>query len=244
MTLLSNGITTEPSRHLHTSWNGTPFCVRVKPRWGFIIVPCRNLLCSGARSFNVDISLHNIDISMNSSLVVDTVCIGDGLSFHFKSTSQRNSISRAVNTSCIGDDVNFYLACIDAGFFSLCFIVLCDWYCLGMSRFLTIKFFLDGAVIFVYGSHCCWLCFCKSWYGLEWCGAERCGALRRLFGANAGSNFLLERNSDNPDTNWSKQKEGASGEQVIEGWRFWYLGNYTVIKISSTPSYRIYICIQ
>ena len=78
---------------------------------------------------------------------------------------------------------------------------------------------------------------------MDWGG---CGAGSWLSGAIAWQNPpFSEENSDSADNNRSTQKQGASGEQVIEGCRFQPLGNnYTVIEISSTPSQRVYIWIQ
>ena len=91
-----------------------------------------------------------------------------------------------------------------------------------MSRLPTRNCFLDGAVVFCYGSNFCWLWFRKGWYGLGRCGAERCGVRSGAvldggcLGQLLGQISFLKENSDSAVTNRSKQKEGASGEQVIE----------------------------
>ena len=140
----------------------------MEPRRGVLKVSWSNLLRSGSRSFNVDISLHDIDISNNSSLVVDTVCIGAGVLFHFNSTFQSNSSSIAVYTACIGDGILFYLACIDAGFFFLFFIVLRNQDCLGTPSFFVM-------VVIVVG--CGFVRVGMVWGGVVRSGAG-CGAVR------------------------------------------------------------------
>ena len=86
-----------------------------------------------------------------------------------------------------------------------------------MSRFLTRNCFLDGAIVFVMAVIVVGCGFVRV--GMVWGGVVRSGAVLDggCSGQLLGQISFSKENSDSAITNRSKQKEGASGEQVIEG---------------------------